>query len=129
MICINSIRMDFSLHIAWCDIALRNICYRLFVLQEQSTFQAKHINDIMKRKFKQWWSSIPTISTKWTITSYFNWIHWRLKHHNMWCPDGLGQAQTCGGVNPNCLILITGSHMAIHILSLICSAIMDFSEQ
>ena len=31
----------------------------------------------MKRKFKQWWSSIPLISTKWTITSHLNWTHWK----------------------------------------------------
>jgi len=31
---------------------------------------------IMKRKFKQWWSSIPPISTKWTITSHLYWTHW-----------------------------------------------------
>jgi hypothetical protein len=30
----------------------------------------------MKREFKQWWSLIPPISTKWTITSHFNWTHW-----------------------------------------------------
>ena len=28
---------------------------------------------IMKRKFKQWWSTIPPISTKQTITSHLNW--------------------------------------------------------
>jgi len=33
----------------------------------------------MKRKFKQrWWSSIPTISTKWTISSRLSWTHWKL---------------------------------------------------
>jgi len=25
----------------------------------------------MKRKFKQWWSTIPPISTKWSPTSHF----------------------------------------------------------
>jgi hypothetical protein len=30
---------------------------------------------IMKRIFKQWWSSIPPISIKWTITSHLNWTH------------------------------------------------------
>jgi len=33
----------------------------------------------MKRKFKHWWSSIPPISTKWTITSHLNWTHWTQK--------------------------------------------------
>jgi len=33
----------------------------------------------MKRKFKQWWSSIPPISTKQTITSHLNWNHWTQK--------------------------------------------------
>ena len=27
---------------------------------------------IMKRQFKQWWSTVPPISTKWTITSHLN---------------------------------------------------------
>jgi hypothetical protein len=30
------------------------------------------VNRIMKRKFNQWWSTIPPISTKRTITSHFN---------------------------------------------------------
>jgi len=30
----------------------------------------------MKWKIKQWWSSIPPISTKWTITSHLSWTHW-----------------------------------------------------
>jgi len=31
---------------------------------------------IMKRKFKQWCSTIPPISTKRTITSHLSWSHW-----------------------------------------------------
>ena len=34
---------------------------------------------IMKKEFKQWWSSVSPISTKRTITSYRKWIHWTLK--------------------------------------------------
>jgi len=30
------------------------------------------IIDVMRRKFKQWWSTIPPISTKRTITSHLN---------------------------------------------------------
>jgi hypothetical protein len=30
---------------------------------------------IMKRKFKQWWLSIPPIWTKRTMTSHLNWTH------------------------------------------------------
>jgi len=30
------------------------------------------LKDIMKRKFKQRWSTIPSISKNWTTTSYFN---------------------------------------------------------
>ena len=30
---------------------------------------------IMKRKFKQWWSSIPPISTKWTIIAHHDSTH------------------------------------------------------
>ena len=33
----------------------------------------------MKRKFKQWWSSIPQISTKWTIICHLNWTSWTQK--------------------------------------------------
>jgi hypothetical protein len=36
----------------------------------------------MKRKFKQWWSSISPISTKWIITSHLNWTQkWP---HDIW---------------------------------------------
>ena len=34
-----------------------------------------HYN-VIKRKFKQWWSSIPPISTKRTTISHLNWTHW-----------------------------------------------------
>jgi hypothetical protein len=34
-------------------------------------------NTIMKRQFKQWWSTIPAISTNWTITSHLN--SWNIK--------------------------------------------------
>jgi hypothetical protein len=33
----------------------------------------------MKRKFKQWWSSIPPISTKQTLTPHLNWTYWTPK--------------------------------------------------
>jgi hypothetical protein len=33
----------------------------------------------MKRKFKQWWSIISPISTKWTVTSHLSWTHWTQK--------------------------------------------------
>jgi len=40
----------------------------------------------MKRKFKQWCSSIPLISTKWTIISHLlNWTHWtQRKDYDIW---------------------------------------------
>jgi len=37
----------------------------------------------MKRKFKQWWSSIPPISTKWAITFLLNWTPWTQKDHDV----------------------------------------------
>ena len=36
-------------------------------------------------EFKQWWKSIPPISTKRTITSHLNWTHWKQKGHDIWC--------------------------------------------
>jgi hypothetical protein len=53
---------------------------------------------VMKGKFKHWWSSIPPISTKQTITSHLNWTHWtQKKDHNTYDignpGPGLGQAQ------------------------------------
>ena len=49
-----------------------NIMYFSFLLE----FIPPVLFSIMKREFKQWWSLIPPISTKWTITSHFNWTHW-----------------------------------------------------
>ena len=43
------------------------------------------IKFLMKRKFKQRWSSVSPISTKWTITSHLNWTHWTQKTQNMAC--------------------------------------------
>ena len=36
---------------------------------------------IMKRKIKQWWSTIPLISTKRTTTPHLNWTQ---KYHDIW---------------------------------------------
>ena len=53
---------------------------------------------IMKRKFKQWWPTIPPISTKKTITSHPNWTHWtKKKDHDIWrwnSTSGLGTDST-----------------------------------
>ena len=59
----------------------------------------------MKIINRQWWSSIPPISTKRTITSHLNWTRWtQKKHPNAYyfghSGPGLGQAQRCGGVTP-----------------------------
>jgi len=40
----------------------------------------------MKRKFKQWWSTIPSISTKQTITSHLNSLNTKM-NHDIWCWD------------------------------------------
>ena len=58
-----------------------------------------NLKQIMKRMYKQWWSTIPLISTKWIITSHLN--HWIKKTttYNMGNPGpDLGQAQKCGWV-------------------------------
>jgi hypothetical protein len=39
---------------------------------------------IMKTKFKQWWSTNPPISTKWTITSHLNSLNIKKKYHDIW---------------------------------------------
>jgi hypothetical protein len=38
----------------------------------------------MKGKFKHWWSSIPPITTTWTITSHLNWTYWTQNDHVIW---------------------------------------------
>ena len=58
-----------------------------------------NLKQIMKRMYKQWWSTIPLISTKWIITSHLN--HWIKKTttYDMGNPGpDLGQAQKCGWV-------------------------------
>jgi len=57
------------------DIKLRNMICSCEIIADKS---------LMKRKFKQLWSSIPTISTTWTITSHLNWTHWTQKDHDTW---------------------------------------------
>ena len=46
---------------------------------------------LMKINFKQWWLTIPSISTKQTTTSHLNWLKKK---------PGLGQAQKYGRVKP-----------------------------
>ena len=72
---------------------------------------------IMKRKFKQWWSTIPPISTKWTITSH-------LKHtksplirrwiSRSWFRIGTNMGGWTSKWDLNTPFLIIGSPMAIH---------------
>ena len=54
----------------------------------------------MKRKFKQWWLTIPTISPKWTITSHLNSLNTKktITYDVVNPGSGLEQAQKCGGV-------------------------------
>jgi hypothetical protein len=54
----------------------------------------------MKRKFKQWWLTIPTISTKWTITSHLNSLNTKktMAYDVVNPGPGLGQAQKGGEV-------------------------------
>ena len=53
----------------------------------------------MKRKFKQWWSSILPISTKPIITSHLKWTQKKTTTNDIVnSGPGLGQAQTCGRV-------------------------------
>jgi len=55
----------------------------------------------MKRKFKQWWSSIPPISTKRTTTSHLNWTYWSQKDHDIWrwkSRSWLGTGTKMGGI-------------------------------
>jgi len=56
------------------------------------------IGYVKKRKLKQWWSTIPPISTNQAITSHFNSLH--TKNGDMTYAIGnsdlgLGQAQQC----------------------------------
>jgi hypothetical protein len=55
-----------------------------YVFQVHKLIMLQHIS-IMKRKFKQWWSSIPSISTQRTSTSHINWIHssWKKNPRHM----------------------------------------------
>jgi hypothetical protein len=55
----------------------------------------------MKIKFKHWWSLIPSLSTKRTITSHLNWIKKCIATYDA-RDMGLdvGQAHTCGGLKP-----------------------------
>ena len=52
------------------DIVMIDIINRLLAPYGMS--MSHMVADIMNRKFKQWWSSIPPISTQRTI----NWTHW-----------------------------------------------------
>ena len=49
-------------------------------LCQETNILGMHVFRIMKRKFKQWWSSIPPMSTKnTTIFPHLNWTHWTQK--------------------------------------------------
>ena len=55
-------------------------CYHLILFDSHSEYMWQ---DFMKRKFKQWWSTIPSTSTKQTITSHLNLLSTK-KDHNIW---------------------------------------------
>ena len=56
----------------------------------------------MKRKFKQWWSTISPISTKQTTTSHLKPLNTKkIMTYGIGNPGPvLGQAGTCGSVKP-----------------------------
>jgi hypothetical protein len=58
----------------------------------------------MKIKFKLWWSTIPPISTKWTITFHLNSlnINKTTKYDTGNPGPDLGQPQICGKESLNC---------------------------
>ena len=59
--------------------------------------------EIMNRKIKQCWSSIPLITTKRTIASYLNWTHWTRTETTIYHVTNqglcLGQAQNVTELN------------------------------
>ena len=63
---------------------------------------------IMKRKLTQYYSTILTISTTWTISSHLNSMNIRMiMTYDVGNPGiGLGQAQKCGGVKQVNLLII-----------------------
>ena len=80
----------------------------------------KWVKLIMKRKFKQWWSSIPPISTKRTVTSHLYWTQTDQTYDVGNQSPGLGQVHTYVGVKPvneilTLPLLITGSPTVMHI--------------
>jgi hypothetical protein len=78
-----------------------------------------------KKVYKQWWSTIPSISTKQTVTSHLSSLNTKktTTYDDVNPGSDLGQAQTCGGVKqvngiltlPSWFLLITGSPSTIHI--------------
>ena len=54
------------------------------------------LKDLMKRKFKQSWSTIQPISTKQTISSQI--IENKIRPWHMAFDPGLGKIQNCDGV-------------------------------
>jgi hypothetical protein len=73
---------------------------------------------IMKRRFKQWWLSIPPMSTQRTFSSHLNSLNTKKNTiYDVW-NLGLGQAQNSGEVKPvNGIptLLTTESSTAMHI--------------
>jgi hypothetical protein len=62
--------------------------------------QLVHQYQQIKTKLKQWWSTIPPISTNQTTTTHFNSMHTKRRMGNMTYDIGnpgfgLGQAQQC----------------------------------
>jgi hypothetical protein len=52
----------------------------------------------MKRTFKEWWSTIPPISTKGTTISHINSLNTKKTYDIGYPVTSLEQAQQCGGV-------------------------------
>jgi hypothetical protein len=55
-------------------------CYHLILFDSHSEYMWQ---DFMKRKFKQWWSTIPSTSTKQTITSHLNLLNTKKRPQHM----------------------------------------------
>ena len=75
------------------SIIIKNLLNWTNYLSPLSTYQIL-LYWIMKRKFKQWWSTIPSISTKRTITSHLTWLTEK-KDHNIHMMFGYNEKILC----------------------------------
>jgi len=76
-------RLNFVFVDTWKYHVVRLVHSVIIIIIRYNVYTCTYIGSNYEKKFKQWWSTIPPKSTKWTTTSHLKQLNTN-KHHEIW---------------------------------------------